>query len=188
MIPLKRAFDENRRLVIPVAAGLAINVILFLGVVYPMRARVRSAEQREQNATVALTAAEREDQSARGLVQGKTRTNSALQTFYSGVLPTSSAGARNLTYLHLQQLAEQHRLRTPHRNCDPEPNPKGPLRRVRCTMALEGNYDDVRRFIYEVETGTEFIVIDGITLAQSGEAGGALQLTINLSTYYKYGA
>jgi hypothetical protein len=54
-------------------------------------------------------------------------------------------------------------------------------------MALEGNYDDVRRFIYDVETGTDFFVIDGVTLSQGGEAGAALQLTMNLSTYYKYG-
>jgi hypothetical protein len=187
MIPLKRAFDENRRLVIPLAAGLAINVILFVGVVYPMRVRVHSAELREQNASAALTAAVREDQSARGLVQGKTRTSTALQTFYHDVLPSSAAGARNITYLHLQQLAEQHHLRIPHRNCDPEPSPKGPLRRVRCTMALEGGYDEVRRFIYDVETGTDFFVIDGVTLSQGGEAGAALQLTMNLSTYYKHG-
>jgi hypothetical protein len=148
MIPLRRAFEEKRRLVIPVAAGLAINVVLFVGVVYPMRARVGTAERRQQAA---------------------------------------EASARNLTYLRLQQLAEEHHLRTPHRGCDPEVNPKGMLRRVRCQMALEGSYDDVRRFIHDVETGTDFIVIDGVTLSQSGEAGGALQLTINLSTYYKYG-
>jgi Tfp pilus assembly protein PilO len=187
MIPLRRAFDEKRRLVIPVAAGLAINVVLFFGVVYPMRARVRSAEQREQTAEVTLAAAQREDQSARGLVQGKTSTTAALQTFYKDVLPSSQSSARNLTYLRLQQLAEQHGLRTPRRNCDPDPNPKGPLRRVRCQMTLEGNYDAIRRFIYDVETGTDFMIIDGILLAQSGDAGGALQLTINLSTYYKYG-
>jgi hypothetical protein len=187
MIPVKRAFDENRRLVIPLAAGLAINVMIFVGVVYPMKARMRNAELREQSASAALAAAEREDQSARGLVQGKTRTSTALQTFYHDVLPSSAAGARNITYLHLQQLAEQHHLRTPHRNCDPDPSPKGPLRRVRCTMALEGNYDEVRRFIYDVETGSDFFVIDGVTLSQGGEPGAALQLTMNLSTYYKYG-
>jgi len=187
MIPLKRAFDEKRGLVIPVAAALAINIVLAVGVVYPMRGRVQSAELRAQSAAAALNTAEREDQSARGLVLGKTRTSTSLQTFYHDVLPTTSSSARNITYLHLQQLAEQHRLRTPHRNCEPEPSPKGPLRRVRCTMALEGTYDDVRRFIYDVETGTDFLVIDGVTLAQSGEPGAGLQLTMNLSTYYKHG-
>jgi hypothetical protein len=187
MIPLKRAFEEKRRLVIPVAAGLAINVILFIGVVYPLRARVRNAELRAQSAAATLAGAEREDQSARGLVQGKTRTSTALQSFYHDVLPTSLSNARNLTYLHLQQLAEQHHLRVAHRSFDPEPNPKGALRRWRGTMAIEGSYDEVRRFIYDVETGSDFIVIDGVTLLQNTDVGGQLQLTLNLSTYYKYG-
>src|SRR5438093_9815589 len=99
MIPLRRAFDEKRRLIIPVAAGLAINIILFVGAVYPLRARVRNAELREQTATATLAAAQREDQSARGLVQGKTKTSTALQAFYHDVLPTSMSSARNLTYL-----------------------------------------------------------------------------------------
>jgi hypothetical protein len=188
MIPLKRAFDEMRGLVIPVAAGLALNVILFAGVVYPLRAGVRSAEQRDQMAATGLTAAERDDQTARGLVQGKTRTDTALQTFYRDVLPSSPASARSATYLRLAQLAEQHHLRLSHRSAEPEVNPKGTLRRLRMTMALEGNYDDVRRFIYQVENGTDFIVIDGVTLTQNGEPGGPLQLTLNLSTYYRYGA
>jgi hypothetical protein len=187
MIPLKRAFDEKRRLVIPVAAGLAINVILFIGVVYPMRARVRNAELREQTAAATLAGAVREDQSARGLVQGKTRTSTALQAFYHDVLPTSQSSARNLTYLRLKQLADQHHLRVTHRDFEPEPKPKGALRRWRGTMAIEGSYDEVRRYIYDMETGTDFIVIDGVTLSQSGEVGGQLQFTLNLSTYYKYG-
>jgi hypothetical protein len=188
MIPLKRAFDEKRRLVIPVAAGLALNAMLFVGVVYPLRARVRGAEQREQTAAGELAAAAREDQSARDLVQGKTRTDTALQAFYRDVLPTSLASARNITYLRLEQLVEQHHLRSSHRSADAEASPKGALRRVRITMALEGNYDDVRRFIYQLENGADFIVIDGVTLTQNGEPGGLLQLTLNLSTYYKHGA
>src|SRR5436190_34786 len=107
MIPIKRAFDENRRLVIPVAAGLALNVILFVGVVYPLRARVASTEAREQAAETSLLAAEREDGSARGLVQGKTRTDTALDAFYRNVLPDSLASARSITYLRLGQLAEE---------------------------------------------------------------------------------
>ena len=40
-LPLRRIFDDKRRLVIPVLAGLALNVVLFAGVVYPLRARMR---------------------------------------------------------------------------------------------------------------------------------------------------
>jgi hypothetical protein len=38
-----------------------------------------------------------------------------------------------------------------------------------------------------LENGSDFIIIDGVALTQSGEAGGPLQLTLNLSTYYKHG-
>ena len=41
-IPLKRVFDEKRRLVIPILAALALNIALYALVVYPLGARVRS--------------------------------------------------------------------------------------------------------------------------------------------------
>lgn len=188
MIPLKRAFDENRRLVIPVAAGLALNVVLYAGVVHPLSVRVRSTEQREQTAARDLALAEREDGAARALVQGRDRTDTALQAFYRDVLPTSLAGARGMTYLHLAQLAEQHNLRSSHRSADAETTSRGTLQRLRITMALEGDYDDVRRFIHQLESGSAFIVVDSVTLAQGGEPDSPLQLTLALSTYYRHGA
>jgi Tfp pilus assembly protein PilO len=186
MIPLRRAFNEKRRLLIPVGAGLALNVILFVAVVYPLRASMLSARERERTSAEQLVSAQREDQSARGLVEGKTKADAALQGFYHDVLPTTLASARNITYLRLQQLADTHHLQRPHLTFDPEPNPKGVLRRVRITMALEGNYDDVRHFIYELETGKDFIVIDDVTLVQNSDQGSGLLLTLNLSTYYKH--
>src|SRR4029434_4386528 len=117
----------------------------------------------------------------------KTRTTAPPAAFSQDVLPPSQPGARNLIYLRLQQLADQHHLRVRHREFEPEANPKGALERLRGTMAIEGTYDEVRRFIYDVETGSDFVVIDGVSLAESGEPGGELQLTINLSTYYKHG-
>ena len=138
MIPFKRAFDEKRRLVIPVAAGLALNVILYVGVVYPLGVRVRTAEQRDQAAAGELSIAERDDRAARAVVQGRDRTDTALQTFYHDVLPNSLASARGMTYLRLAQLAEQHHLRYSHRSAESESNPQGSLRRLRISMALEG--------------------------------------------------
>ena len=64
MIPLKRAFDENRRLVIPAAAGLALNVLLYAIVVYPLDVRVHNTELREQAAERELAAAQREHEAA----------------------------------------------------------------------------------------------------------------------------
>jgi hypothetical protein len=185
MIPFKRAFEENRGLVIPVAAGLALNVILYVAVVYPLGARVNSADERQQTAAWELAAAQRDDEAARGLLQGRDRTDIALKAFYKDVLPNSLASANRITYLRLAQLAERDHLRYSHRSAEPETNAQGVLRRLRITTVLEGDWENVRRFIYQLESGPDFIVIDSVTLNQDPAAGAPLQLTLSLSTFYR---
>lgn len=185
MIPFKRAFEENRGLVIPVAAGLALNALLYVAVVYPLGARVRNAGQREETAARELAAARRDDQSSGALLQGRDRADTALKAFYKDVLPNGLASANRITYLRLAQLAEQNHLRYSHRSAEPETNPQGPLRRLRITTVLEGDYENVRRFIYQLESGPDFIVIDSVTLNQDAAVGSPLQLTLSLSTFYQ---
>ena len=186
-LPLRRIFDDKRRLVIPVLAGLALNVVLFAGVVYPLRARVQSREVRADAAAQQLLAAEREAAEARGITQGRDRTDTALKAFYKDVLPSSHAEARQATFLRLTQLAEQHDLEQSRRRSDPKQDPQSSLSRLQISMTLRGSYENIRRFIYQVETGTDFIVIDSIALQQGEEAGAPLQLALALSTYFRTG-
>ncbi|HEV3214303.1 MAG TPA: GspMb/PilO family protein [Vicinamibacterales bacterium] len=185
MIPFKRVFDENRGLVIPVAAALVLNVIAYVAIVYPLGVRVRNAGRREETAASELLAAQRDDQASAAMLQGRDRTDTALKAFYKDVLPNSLASANRITYLRLAQLAEQHHLRYSHRSAEPETNPQGPLTRLRITTVLEGDYQNVRRFIYQLESGPDFIVIDSMTLNQDPEAGAPLQLSLSLSTFYQ---
>jgi Tfp pilus assembly protein PilO len=186
-LPLRRIFDDKRRLLIPVLAGLALNVVLFAGVVYPLNVRVRSMEARAQTAAQQLQAAVREDAEARGVAQGRDRTDTALKAFYKDVLPSSHAQARQATFLRLTQLAEQHNLEQSRRSTDPTPERESSLARLQISMQLKGDYEDIRRFIYQVETGSDFIVIDSIALQQGEEAGSPLTLRLALSTYYHPG-
>jgi Tfp pilus assembly protein PilO len=186
--PLKRIFDDKRRLVIPVVAGLALNVVLFVGVVYPLRARTQTMEVRADAANRDLQAAERDAADARGLTQGRDRTDTALKAFYGDILPSSHAEARQATFLRLTQLAEQHELEQSRRSTDPKQDRESSLARLQISMALKGNYENIRRFIHQVETGDDFIVIDSIALQQGEEAGAPLTLALALSTYYQAGA
>ena len=186
-LPLRRIFDDKRRLVIPVLAGLALNVVLFAGVVYPLSARLRSTEARADAATRELQAAERDDAEARGITEGRDRTDLALKAFYKEVLPPSHAQARQATFLRLTQLAEQHHLEPSRRSTDPKQEKDSNLARFQIAMTLQGNYEDIRRFIYHVETGTDFVVIDSVSLRQGEDAGSPLVLTLALSTYYLAG-
>ena len=132
-----------------------------------------------------LLAAAREDADARGITQGRDRTDTALKAFYKDVLPSSHAQARQATFLRLTQLAEQHNLEQSRRSTDPKQERESSLARLQISMTLRGNYEDIRRFIHQVENGTDFIVIDSIALQQGEEAGAPLTLALSLSTYYQ---
>ena len=183
-LPLKRIFDDKRRVIIPLLAGLALNVVLLIAVVYPLRARLRSTEARAETAAQQLQAAERDHAEARGLTAGRDSTRVALNAFYKEVLPASHAQARQATFLRLTQLAEQHNLEPSRRSTDPAQNRESSLARLQIAMTLKGNYEDIRRFIYHVESGSDFVVIDSIALRQEPDAGAGLTLTLALSTYY----
>jgi hypothetical protein len=184
-LPLKRIFDEKRRLMIPVLAGLALNIVLYVAVVYPMSVRARTAESRAARAEAALHAAERDERSARGIAEGRDRTDVALKSFYKDVLPASMAEAQESTYLRLAQLADQHNVRRSRTNADQATDRESSLVRLQITTSLQGEYEDLRRFIYQVESGTDFIVIDSIALRQGGEPGAPLTLDLHLSTYFR---
>ena len=184
-LPLRRVFDEKRRLVFPVLAGLALNVVLFAGVIYPLGARTRTTEVRARAAAEQLRAAEREEADARGIALARDRNEVALNAFYKDILPATHAQARHVAFLRLTQLADQHNLEQSRRSTDPKQEKGSTLARLQISMTLRGDYEDIRRFIYDVEAGSDFIVIDSITLQQGEEPGSPLVLRMLLSTYYR---
>jgi hypothetical protein len=170
---------------LPVLAGLVLNILLYSAFVYPLELRVRSTRTRAQAAAQSLAAAERDDAAARGAEKERDRTDAALKAFYKDVLPTNFAQAQQTTFLRLTQIAEQHNLQPSRRDTDRELDKEGSLVRIRTSMSLKGNYEDIRRFIHQVESGTDFIVIDSVVLRQGTEPGSPLTLDLGLSTYYR---
>ena len=53
-------------------------------------------------------------------------------------------------------------------------------------MVLQGEYEAVRRFLYELETTPEFIIVDDVSLGQP-EPNKPVTLTLQVSTYYRQG-
>jgi Tfp pilus assembly protein PilO len=118
-------------------------------------------------------------------LEGRDRTGTALNTFYKNVLPTSLSSARDVTFLRLEELGEQHDIRIRRRTTTTDKDKKGTLARLRITTELEGNYENIRRFIYQLESGSNFVVIDSVQLSQDAAPGSPLALTLGLSTYYR---
>lgn len=62
------------------------------------------------------------------------------------------------------------------------------LTRVETEIALTGRWSDLRAFIHGLETEPQFVVIDNIQLTEGdagGSADGTIQVTLELSTYYR---
>lgn len=180
-----RVVAEKRVWVVPLAIVLLVNIAGYVLVVYPLSVKVRNAREREHAAQSELLGAQRDNRSADEAQEARDRASSALKTFYTDVLPHDLAGARRITYLRLAQLAQKEGLRAQRRSSEPEDAERNSsLRRLKIAMTLAGDYEDMRQFIYELETASEFVVIDDITLSEAGEPGAPLVLTLALSTYY----
>ena len=117
---------------------------------------------------------------------GKTLAEQELATFYDKVLPADLSAARRMTYAALPALARRTNVRYDASHTSIEPVKNQRIGRLRISMVLEGDYDSVRRFIYELESTPGFVIIDDVTLAQS-DPERPLALSLELSAYYRTG-
>ena len=184
----RRIFVEKRVLIIPVALGVILNIAAYLFVVRPLAVKSAGVADRAIAARQALTLAERDLAAARALVTGTSRADEELATFYEQVLPADQNSARRVTYLSLYHLARKMNVKFLDRKTEVEP-PKRDARvgRWKIRTELQGDYENLRQFIYALESAPEFVIIDDVTLSQN-DATKPLTLTIELSSYYRLDA
>jgi len=182
---LKRMFLEKRLMILPIVFALLANLVAYALVVYPLSASVAGGEQRATAARTALRAAERDQAAAAALVSGKDRAREELARFYGKILPADESSASRMMYLRIAQLARECNLRYERRTTEPEHLRESTLSTLKTTMVLVGSYEDIRRFIYRLETGEPFVVLDNVALGPGPEPNGPLALTVELSTFYR---
>ena len=185
-VTIARVFTEKRAWFLPLAFGLLANVAVYVLAVYPLSIKVRGAETRERAAAAELAAARNDQASAKAAQTARDRATAALSSFYTEVLPRDLTGARRVTYLRVALLAQKLGLRAQHRTYAPaKPERDSSLGKLRTEMTFAGDYEEIRQFIYDLETAPEFVVIEDMSLAEGGEPGAPLVLTLALSTYYQ---
>lgn len=186
MNPLvRRAIDEHRTLIVGLSLALLANVLAYVLVVRPLEAKSSGAADRAAAAANARRAAERERAQADALVQGKATADQELAAFYQKVLPADMTAARRMTYASLPALARRTGVEYEARTTNIEAVDRdGRLERMTIRMSLQGDYENLRQFIYALESAPEFVIIDGVTLLES-QGSDPLSLTLDLSTYYR---
>ena len=183
MTLLTRILHEKRTPITVVAIILAIDVVLVFAV-YSWSTRASLAETRAAQAMEQRVQAQVTHAAVSATSANKTNADSELQGFYTEMLPSGLEGARIISSPFLVKLAEDTNLVLERRTSVPEKERESLLARLRTTMVLAGEYEDIRQFIYELETAPEFILIEEVVLSQGDESEEELVLTLGLSTYY----
>jgi Tfp pilus assembly protein PilO len=184
MTLISRVFREKRPIITPLLVGLVVNLVAYLFIVQPLAARSANVADRAMAASNSVRIAEREQTIARDLVSGKARADEELNAFYQKVLPADLTAARRMTYSSLPALARRTNVRYDTRRFDtPDPDKDDRLARLQIRMVVQGQYENLRRFIFELESAPEFVIIDDVTLTEGSE-GNDLTLRLDLSTYY----
>jgi Tfp pilus assembly protein PilO len=184
MAPFARIVSDKRLVLVPLVILAIANLVMLALVIGPLASRVETLEARATTSALAVTAAERDVQTARALATGKSQAVTDLAVFYREVLPPDHPQARRLTYLRLAQLARTANLDFDRRTFAEDQPRDARLTRVDMTMTVAGTYRDLRRFLHAVETGEDFVVIRGIAVARRDEGQGLLDASLDLSTYY----
>jgi Type II secretion system (T2SS), protein M subtype b len=192
MTLVKRIIVEKKPLLVPLALALFVNVAVYALVVYPLETKAASASDRAAAAAQSLSAAKGDLAAARGLVTGKSHADQELATFYNKVLPADFAAAQRMTYAWVPALARKTNVRYEARHQEIEAaressGKSAHLGRLKTRVVLQGDYENIRQFVYDLETAPEFVIIDDVSIAQT-EANRPLSLTLELSTYYRLGA
>ncbi len=187
MTTFRRVLAEKRALLVPLLVALLVNVALYAIVLYPLSKKVAGGEQEAGAATAALNAARRDFAAARATVTGKRQADEELQKFYLDVLPADIRGARRITFLRIEQLAQQSGLRLERETSDPKPQRESRLVKFMYRASLSGEYRSIRRFIHTLETAPEFLVLENVDLSQGEAEDRALNVEVEIATYYRAG-
>ena len=183
-VPVTRIIREHRAALVPLGIVLAINVVALLAVVLPLSQRASSAEQRAIAAERDRAAAEAEFKGAETLRAAKSRATEDLDRFYRDVLPANVGAARRILQLKLRQQADGHGVEYHGSGSTEDELDDSNLLRLTMSMQLAGSYEDIRGFIYELETSPDFVVIEHVRLSEATRAEG-LELALDVSTYYR---
>lgn len=183
-VPLSRVMREHRTALVPLAVVLGINLIALIALVLPLSQRVAAAEQQADATERHRVQAEVDFRRAETLRTAKGRATEDLDTFYRDVLPQNVGAARRILQLKLRQQAAAHDVEYQGGGSTEVELRDSNLLRLTMSMQLGGSYDDIRAFIYDLETSPDFIVIEQVRLSEATQAEG-LEVSMDVSTYYR---
>ncbi len=172
----RRIYEERKSVILPLALLLIANVGVLVLAVLPLETSVTGAEARAVDANLALAAgAPAGPAGARRADEPDPRAGEELAKFYGDVLPVDQATARKAMNLWVEQAAEGAGLQYRGAHYSVNDVRDSRLTRATSTITLQGRYQNLRRFLYAVEAAKEFLIIEKVEVAESGDQPTARQ-------------
>lgn len=184
-VPLARVLSEHRRVLVALAALLAVNLLVLAALVMPLRASAQGSSVRAQASSRALAEARAELSTAEKTRDGQAQATQDLDRFYREVLPANVSAAQRLTHSKLSLLARSLHVVFLQSSTAPERLKDSALERLVVNYSLTGDWQDVQQLIHAIETLPDFVVIDNVSLTEGNDASGSLSLNLAVSTYYR---
>ncbi len=87
----------------------------------------------------------------------------------------------------LTQIAERLGLKLPGVTYQPEPLKEARLLRIRLTLGVEGRYEPLRRFLYELEKRRHYLVVErlGLSERRGGAPSGQAAMQLTVAAYFR---
>lgn len=162
---------------------LGLNLAFAFTVNLPRGRRVAELDAAVGDTSSALARKQQEVERLREHFERVVGGRASLDKFYADVLSTKQN--RLISFQReIRGIADQFKINVDTITYPRETYPKDKVTRFSATMPLTGSYENLREFIDTIEHSENFIVIDGIQLANSKEGGVILGLSIQLSTFF----
>jgi Tfp pilus assembly protein PilO len=185
----RRIYTEQRAVVLPLLLILIANLAVLLLAELPLSHSVTGLKNEAVSASLKMSRARVTEQRAKEARASKERADQDLRKFYAETLPADLTSARHLIVgSFLQRTARDVGLTFQRGSVEQVDVKDSQLQELTGKVTLVGDYQNIRRFLYAVETAREFLVVERVALSQATDlkAGntGALEVTLDVATYY----
>ena len=185
MTPFRRVLAEKRTYIYPLVGAVVLNIALFVAVVYPLSLKVANGERDAQAAASARAVAQAEFDRARATVSGKTLADTELKKFYNAVLPPDQSAARRILYAKIDKMASAANVKLGPERFDVAAVRGSTLQKASADFQLSGEYREIRRFIHDLETAPDFLILENVALSQGQERDRGLNVQVRVATYFR---
>jgi hypothetical protein len=184
----RRILVERRSVVLPLALLIAVNLVVLIAVVLPLRQSVAGADTARRTSTTDFNMARRDLMDAQRTAESRKQATEGLQKFNEQVLSSNYQTARNAVLFWSKDTAMALGLVPVSIDTSaPIEVRDSRLMQVSSQFTLRGSYAAIRKFLFTVEAAEQFLVVDRIKVAQPGVQQGnsqSLEFEVTITSFY----